>query len=292
MKKAEMQNLKVGQVVMDKRTSGEWTITDITDKNVTLDETVVRTMSTLQRWYVFVREPEVEVVESVEVPNLLVVPQQLLLPAPVVEEKPVERKIEIVEPIYNEQQIITDTKHLENYFVKSIIPRTNIEGNMEYEYTLINMHNNEEIIVAEVTIEAFFVLTTNEWNEKVQQAHKPVEEKPVAKTERQRVIDNITHGLITLDELEQISRNYGCEVKKCKHYTAVKFNGVSVVNIYSSKRKGIYPAFNHTIFTEEEIDALDEAQTIGNSKWVCDLKFKVISYEQYGEFLERAIANK
>ena len=37
MKKAEMQNLKVGQVVMDKRTSGEWTITDITDKNVTLD---------------------------------------------------------------------------------------------------------------------------------------------------------------------------------------------------------------------------------------------------------------
>ena len=101
MKKAEMQNLKVGQVVMDKRTSGEWTITDITDKNVTLDETVVRTMSTLQRWYVFVREPEVEVVESVEVPNLLVVPQQLLLPAPVVEEKPVERKIEIVEPIYN-----------------------------------------------------------------------------------------------------------------------------------------------------------------------------------------------
>ena len=199
MKKAEMQNIKVGQVVMDKRTSGEWTITDITDKNVTLDETVVRTMSTLQRWYVFVREPEVEVVESVEVPNLLVVPQQLLLPAPV------------------------------------------------------------------------------------------VEEKPVAKTERQRVIDNISHGLITLDELEQISRNYGCEVKKCKHYTAVKFNGVSVVNIYSSKRKGIYPAFNHAIFTEEEAYVLDEAQEIGNGKWVCDLKFRLISYEQYGEFLERAI---
>ncbi|MGM9544180.1 MAG: hypothetical protein ACI3T9_04290 [Romboutsia timonensis] len=210
MKKAEMQNLKKGQVVMDKRNNGEFTITEVTDVSVVLDEVKKVTMSTLQRWYVFIREPEVEVetIESVEVPNLLVVPTQLLLPAPQ-EEDEVETVI--------------------NNIVKFI---------------------------------------------------------------DQKTIDNINHGLLTLDEIEQISKNYGCEVKQCRHYIAVKYNGVSVVNIYNSKRKGIYPAFNHTIFTEEETYALDEAQIIGNGKWVCDLKFKLTSYEQYGQLLERAILAK
>lgn len=188
MKKAEMDNLKVGQVIIDTRTNGEHKITQVNEANIVIDDIKKVALSTLKRYFKLIKDVEVEV------PNILVVSNQLLLPAP-----QVEKQID------------------------------------------------------------------------------------------QKIIDDITHGLLTVDELIQISENYGCTVKKCNNYTAVKFNDKSVCNIYNSKRKGIYPAFNKDIFTEEQIDCLDEAQEIGKGKWVCNLKFRLTSCDQYGQYLEKAI---
>ena len=69
--------------------------------------------------------------------------------------------------IYKKLQIITNIEELHNYFIKNIVPS---EDN--YEYTLINMHNNEQIIVNENIIKNHFKLTTNELMEKVKNAHK------------------------------------------------------------------------------------------------------------------------
>ena len=69
--------------------------------------------------------------------------------------------------IYKKLQIITNIEELYNYFIKNIVPS---EDN--YEYTLINMHNNEQITVNENIIKAHFKLTTNELMQKVQNAHK------------------------------------------------------------------------------------------------------------------------
>ena len=69
--------------------------------------------------------------------------------------------------IYKKLQIITNIEELHNYFIKNIVPS---EDN--YEYTLINMHNNEQITVNENIIKAHFKLTTNDLMEKVKKAHK------------------------------------------------------------------------------------------------------------------------
>ena len=72
-----------------------------------------------------------------------------------------------MKPIYKQLQIITNIEEFDNYFIKSIIP-----CNDNYKYTLINMHNNKQIIVDETIIETYFELTTNELMEKVKKAHK------------------------------------------------------------------------------------------------------------------------
>ena len=69
--------------------------------------------------------------------------------------------------IYKKLQIITNIEELHNYFIKNIVPSDD-----NYEYTLINMHNNEQITVNENIIKAHFKLTTNELMEKVKNAHK------------------------------------------------------------------------------------------------------------------------
>ena len=69
--------------------------------------------------------------------------------------------------IYKKLQIITNIEELYNYFIKNIVPS---EDN--YEYTLINMHNNKQITVNENIIKNHFKLTTNELMQKVQNAHK------------------------------------------------------------------------------------------------------------------------
>ena len=72
-----------------------------------------------------------------------------------------------MKPIYKQLQIITNIEELCNYFIKSIVP-----CNDNYKYTLINMHNNKQIIVDENTIKNHFKLTTNDLMEKVKKAHK------------------------------------------------------------------------------------------------------------------------
>ena len=69
--------------------------------------------------------------------------------------------------IYKKLQIITNIEELHNYFIKNIVPSDD-----NYEYTLINMHNNKQITVNENTIKDHFKLTTNELMQKVQNAHK------------------------------------------------------------------------------------------------------------------------
>lgn len=72
-----------------------------------------------------------------------------------------------MKPIYKKLQIITNIEELYNYFIKNIVPSDD-----NYEYTLINMHNNKQIIVNENTIKNHFKLTTNDLMEKVKKAHK------------------------------------------------------------------------------------------------------------------------
>ena len=72
-----------------------------------------------------------------------------------------------MKPIYKKLQIITNIKELHNYFIKNIVPSDN-----NYEYTLINMHNNKQLVVNENTIKNHFKLTTNDLMQKVQNAHK------------------------------------------------------------------------------------------------------------------------
>lgn len=78
-----------------------------------------------------------------------------------------EEEEEEVEPQYQEGQIITHLGKLENYFIRRIIPRFDTNHNMTFEYTIANMHTNEEIIVIEELILEQFELTTNELMEKV-----------------------------------------------------------------------------------------------------------------------------
>ena len=72
-----------------------------------------------------------------------------------------------MKPIYKKLQIITNIKELHNYFIKNIVPCDD-----NYEYTLINMHNNEQIKVNETIIKNHFKLTTNDLMQKVKKAHK------------------------------------------------------------------------------------------------------------------------
>ena len=72
-----------------------------------------------------------------------------------------------MKPIYKKLQIITNIEELYNYFIKNIAPSDD-----SYEYTLINMHNNEQITVNENIIKNHFKLTTNNLMEKVKKAHK------------------------------------------------------------------------------------------------------------------------
>lgn len=254
MKKSELLNLSIGTKLISKKDESIHEVLEVTENYVQLGEKAY-TKSTIQRWYNIYTEP-------------------------VVEEKPVERKIEIIEPIYNEQQIITDTKHLENYFVKRIIPRTNIEGNMEYEYTLVNMHNNEEIIVAEVTIEAFFVLTTNEWNEKVQQAHKPVEEKPV----KEKIEKNLGALSVSIDEILNYVESMNCETKQNSNHIAVKKMGKNLMEIYPTKRRGISVVVRQTILSDEE-KAQYDVKIVGSGTFVLDCRFRITSMEQFKNVL-------
>ena len=69
--------------------------------------------------------------------------------------------------IYKKLQIITNIEELHNYFIKNLVPSDD-----NYEYTLINMHNNKQITVNENIIKNHFKLTTNELMEKVKNAHK------------------------------------------------------------------------------------------------------------------------
>lgn len=69
--------------------------------------------------------------------------------------------------MYKKLQIITNIEELHNYFIKNIVLSDN-----NYEYTLINMHNNKQMIVNEDTIKNHFKLTTNDLMQKVQNAHK------------------------------------------------------------------------------------------------------------------------
>ena len=72
-----------------------------------------------------------------------------------------------MKPIYKQLQIITNIEELHNYFIKNIVLSDD-----NYEYTLINMHNNKQLVVNENTIKAHFKLTTNDLMQKVKNAHK------------------------------------------------------------------------------------------------------------------------
>ena len=72
-----------------------------------------------------------------------------------------------MKPIYKKLQIITNIEELHNYFIKNIVPSDD-----NYEYTLINMHNNKQITVKENIIKNHFKLTTNELMEEVKKANK------------------------------------------------------------------------------------------------------------------------
>ena len=72
-----------------------------------------------------------------------------------------------MKPIYKKLQIITNIEELHNYFIKNIVLSDD-----NYEYTLINMHNNKQLVVNENTIKNHFKLTTNELMEKVKKANK------------------------------------------------------------------------------------------------------------------------
>lgn len=253
MKKSELLNLSIGTKLISKKDESIHEVLEVTENYVQLGEKAY-SKSTIQRWYNIYSEP-------------------------VVEEKPVETKIEIIEPIYNEQQIITDTKHLVNYFVKRIIPRTNSEGNMEYEYTLIDMFNNDEIVVAEPLIKAYFVLTTNEWNEKVQQAHKPVEEKPVEKIEK-----NLGALSVSIDEILNYVESMNCDTKQNSNHIAVKKMGKNLMEIYPTKRRGISVVVRQTILSDEE-KAQYEAKIVGSGTYVLDCRFRITSMEQFRNVL-------
>ena len=67
-----------------------------------------------------------------------------------------------MKPIYKKLQIITNIEELHNYFIKNIVLSDD-----NYEYTLINMHNNKQITVDETIIKNHFKLTTNKLNQKV-----------------------------------------------------------------------------------------------------------------------------
>ena len=72
-----------------------------------------------------------------------------------------------MKPIYKKSQIITNIEELNNYFIKNIVLSDD-----NYEYTLINMHNNKQLVVNENTIKNHFKLTTNDLMQKVKNAHK------------------------------------------------------------------------------------------------------------------------
>ena len=72
-----------------------------------------------------------------------------------------------MKPIYKKLQIITNIEELHNYFIKNIVLSDN-----NYEYTLINMHNNKQLTVNEDIIKKNFKLKTNDLMEKVKKAHK------------------------------------------------------------------------------------------------------------------------
>ena len=72
-----------------------------------------------------------------------------------------------MKPIYKKLQIITNIEELYNYFIKNIVLSDD-----NYEYTLINMHNNKQLVVNENTIKNHFKLTTNDLMQKVQKANK------------------------------------------------------------------------------------------------------------------------
>ena len=72
-----------------------------------------------------------------------------------------------MKPLYKKLQIITNIEELHNYFIKNIVLSDD-----NYEYTLINMHNNKQITVDETIIKNHFKLTTNKLNQKVQNAHR------------------------------------------------------------------------------------------------------------------------
>ena len=72
-----------------------------------------------------------------------------------------------MKPIYKKLQIITNIEELYNYFIKNIVLSDD-----NYEYTLINMHNNKQLVVNENTIKNHFKLTTNDLMQKVQNAHR------------------------------------------------------------------------------------------------------------------------
>lgn len=80
MKKVEMDNLKVGQVVSFKKNNQQYTVQNIAEDKISIidkahNESKEVSRSTFVRWYTFIKD--------IEVPNLLVIPTQLLLPAPV-----------------------------------------------------------------------------------------------------------------------------------------------------------------------------------------------------------------
>lgn len=255
MKKCELLNLSIGTKLISKKDESIHEVLEVTENYVQLGEKAY-TKSTIQRWYNIYTEP-------------------------VVEEKPVETKIEIIEPKYNEQQIITDTKHLENYFIKRIIPRNYVnKDEMFYEYTLINMHNNEEIIVAESIIEEVFVLTTNEWNEKVQQAHKPVEEKPV----KEKIEKNLGALSVSIDEILNYVESMNCETKQNSNHIAVKKMGKNLMEIYPTKRRGISVVVRQTILSDEE-KAQYDVKIVGSGTFVLDCRFRITSMEQFKNVL-------
>ena len=72
-----------------------------------------------------------------------------------------------MKPLYKKLQIITNMEELHNYFIKNIVLSDD-----NYEYTLINMHNNKQITVNEKKKKNHFKLTTNDLMEKVKNAHK------------------------------------------------------------------------------------------------------------------------
>ncbi len=81
------------------------------------------------------------------------------------------------QPMYKESQIITDMKELNNYFIHRIIPRFDTNHNMTYEYTMTNMHTNEEVIILESIIATRFQLTTNDIMKKVAEKDNAAPEK-------------------------------------------------------------------------------------------------------------------